>query len=404
MAVRRSNRFDPNIDQELLSSLEKAAAGYGPYDVELFSGYRANPSRYNSQHGPRGRGAIDLNLIDRKTGKALPNIRDPQSAPAYQQFANAWYNSLTPEQQEMARWGGYFSDIPDWMHFDFGGAQNMAGGDWKGGFNQAQASRYGVGVGGGIEAIDAQMQAAGYTPEQRRNAIASIESAGSGDYKALGVWTGDPEEGRDRAYGRYQVMGSNIAPWAQKYLGQSGVTAESFLNDPALQDKLFDAVFSDYVKRYGEGGAAQAWFAGPGSVGKGGNAADVLGTTTNEYVKRYLNALTGPPRAVHPPNPKVGSGGYVAPGADTTPVPPDKAPGAGAKAGAGGDKWAKAISGALGGIGESLAPTGSGYRPIKPLPPVQSMPQPALPMIAETMADENRRNQLAALMQQYWIT
>ena len=61
--------------------------------------------------------------------------------------------------------------------------------------------------------LDAEMKAAGYTPEQRRDAIASIESKGAGDYGALGAWTGDPEEGRDRAYGRYQVMGSNIGPW-----------------------------------------------------------------------------------------------------------------------------------------------------------------------------------------------
>ncbi|MEM7318838.1 MAG: hypothetical protein AAF408_07425, partial [Pseudomonadota bacterium] len=47
-----------------------------------------------------------------------------------------------------------------------------------------------------------------YQPEQFRDAIASIESAGSGDYSAVG-----PETGKGRAYGRYQVMDFNIPQW-----------------------------------------------------------------------------------------------------------------------------------------------------------------------------------------------
>jgi hypothetical protein len=47
------------------------------------------------------------------------------------------------------------------------------------------------------------------------DAIASIESAGSGDYSAIG-----PDTGKGRAYGRYQVMDFNIGPWTEKHLGR----------------------------------------------------------------------------------------------------------------------------------------------------------------------------------------
>lgn len=49
------------------------------------------------------------------------------------------------------------------------------------------------------------------------NAIANIESRGSGDYGARGPQTASG----DRAYGKYQVMGANIPSWTQAALGRS---------------------------------------------------------------------------------------------------------------------------------------------------------------------------------------
>jgi hypothetical protein len=141
----------------------------------------------------------------------------------------------------------------------------MAAGSWAGGFNPETLSDLGITEAGGLGAAAQQMAAAGYSPEQIRNALASIESAGSGDYKALGAWTGGnrgEERKADRAYGRYQIMGSNIGPWAEQYLKQSGVTPEMFLADPALQDKLTDAVMGDYRQKYGDRGAFSKWFTG----------------------------------------------------------------------------------------------------------------------------------------------
>ncbi|WP_342242637.1 phage tail length tape measure family protein [Ensifer sp. OTU672] len=115
-------------------------------------------------------------------------------------------------------------------------------------------------------------------------AIQSIES--SGNYGALGPIT----RNGDRAYGAYQVMGNNIGPWSQAALGRT-MSASEFLTDKGAQDAIFNHRFGGYVDRYGASGAAQAWFGGPGSVGKGGMGADVLGTTGNAYVAKFNGAL-----------------------------------------------------------------------------------------------------------------
>jgi hypothetical protein len=117
--------------------------------------------------------------------------------------------------------------------------------------------------------------------QRYRDAIASIESAGSGDYSAIG-----PTNSKlGRALGRYQVMEANIGPWSREVLGRE-VTPEEFLANPEIQDAIFDAKFGGYVNRYGPEGAAQAWFGGPGGVGKL-NRKDSLGTSIGEYTNKF---------------------------------------------------------------------------------------------------------------------
>lgn len=130
------------------------------------------------------------------------------------------------------------------------------------------------------------------TPQEliiaRRNAIASIESRGSGGYSAIG-----PETNGDRPYGRYQVMGNNVPDWTQRYLGKS-MTPQEYLASPASQDAVFDKRFGGYADKYGEQGAAQAWIGGPGSVGKNLGKTDINGTSVGAYGQRYLSALQSP--------------------------------------------------------------------------------------------------------------
>lgn len=118
-----------------------------------------------------------------------------------------------------------------------------------------------------------------------RDAIASIESKGSGDYGAIG-----PTNAKmGRALGRYQIMEANIGPWSREALGRE-VSAEEFMKNPQIQDAIFDHRFGQYVNKYGPEGAAQAWFAGPGGVGKT-DRKDVLGTSVGEYGSKFVNAL-----------------------------------------------------------------------------------------------------------------
>lgn len=122
-----------------------------------------------------------------------------------------------------------------------------------------------------------------------RDAIASIESMGSGGYAAVGPKV----KGGDRAYGRYQVMGSNIPAWTKAALGKS-MTPEQFLKDPAAQDAVFDHRFGSYVEKYGPEKAARAWFGGPGAINNP-KAKDVLGTNVASYGAKFMAALGNQP-------------------------------------------------------------------------------------------------------------
>ena len=124
-----------------------------------------------------------------------------------------------------------------------------------------------------------------------RDAIASIESKGSGDYSAVG-----PTHSKmGRALGRYQIMESNIPVWSKEILGRP-VSADEFMANPQLQDAIFDGKFNSYVSKYGPEGAAQAWLGGPGGVGKL-DRKDSLGTSIAEYGQRFTKALGGDARS-----------------------------------------------------------------------------------------------------------
>lgn len=127
-----------------------------------------------------------------------------------------------------------------------------------------------------------------------RNAIANIESRGSGNYAALGPKLASG----DRAYGRYQVMGSNIPQWTKAALGKA-MTPEEFLKDQAAQDAVFDHRFGLYVQKYGPEKAARAWFGGEGSINKPGRQ-DVLGTSVATYGKKFMQGLGAPSAAGAP--------------------------------------------------------------------------------------------------------
>lgn len=122
--------------------------------------------------------------------------------------------------------------------------------------------------------------------DRSREAIAGIESAGSGGYSAVGPET----KTGDHAYGRYQVMGANIPAWTKETLGRA-MTPEEFKADPKAQDAVFNDQFGKLVARYGNVlDAASAWFTGRPRA-TGANAADALGTTGTGYVAKFAAAM-----------------------------------------------------------------------------------------------------------------
>lgn len=89
-------------------------------------------------------------------------------------------------------------------------------------------------------------------------AIATQESGGN--YYAYGQWL-NMSYGRDRAYGKYQVMGANIPSWTRQYYGRT-LTPEQFRNNKQAQEAVARGRLKSYYKSYGFRGAASAWYSG----------------------------------------------------------------------------------------------------------------------------------------------
>lgn len=122
---------------------------------------------------------------------------------------------------------------------------------------------------------------------QAREAIASIESAGSGGYAAIGPKT----KSGDRAYGRYQVMGANIPSWTKQALGRE-MTPQEFLASPEAQDAVFNKIFGGNIEKYGADDAASIWFTGK-PLAQGAGRRDILGTSGEQYVNKFNAAMGG---------------------------------------------------------------------------------------------------------------
>jgi hypothetical protein len=118
------------------------------------------------------------------------------------------------------------------------------------------------------------------------NAIQRKESGGN--YGAVNRHSG--------ALGKYQIMPSNISGWSREALGRS-ISAQEFLRSPQLQDQVARHKLKAYYDQYGPGGAAVAWYAGPGRVknyqqgGRGLNRSQGSYPTINAYADAILRMM-----------------------------------------------------------------------------------------------------------------
>jgi len=107
-----------------------------------------------------------------------------------------------------------------------------------------------------------------------------------GNYGALGIWL-DMPYGKDRAYGRYQVMGANIPSWTAKYYGKR-LTPQQYLASKEAQDTVVRGRLGEYVKKYGYRGAASAWYSGDASL-HNSTRPQPGGPSIKEYVDSVMS-------------------------------------------------------------------------------------------------------------------
>lgn len=123
---------------------------------------------------------------------------------------------------------------------------------------------------------------------QAQEAIGTFEAGGR--YNLRGPQVTDKGGNAGQGLGKYQVMSYNLAPWLAE-AGMPKMSEEEFLRSPSAQDQLFAFKFGGYMKQYGSfNAAAQAWHAGPGSVGTDPNKTKDLNVTTAQYISN-VNAI-----------------------------------------------------------------------------------------------------------------
>lgn len=97
------------------------------------------------------------------------------------------------------------------------------------------------------------------------------------------------------AMGKYQIMPGNIQGshrgWDFEALGRDITTAQ-FMASPQLQEAIARYKLQQYYKKWGARGAAIAWYAGPGAVGRvGGNKSQGAYPTINQYANSILRRM-----------------------------------------------------------------------------------------------------------------
>jgi hypothetical protein len=106
--------------------------------------------------------------------------------------------------------------------------QNRAGQQERGSVIGEQQARPDTSGGSGAATGMPGSHAAGDVTDPEGKALSMLESGG--DYNALGPVIRHGSMAGDRAYGKYQIMGSNIPRWTQEFLGHQ-MTPGEFLRE-----------------------------------------------------------------------------------------------------------------------------------------------------------------------------
>lgn len=139
----------------------------------------------------------------------------------------------------------------------------------------------------GVTSPDQKQTGGAFNVEKFKQAISGVESGGNYGAK------GPVQESGDRAYGKYQIMGSNIPSWTKEALGEA-LTPARFLVSPEAQEDVASYMMQKYYNQRGSAAdVASMWFTGRPYEQAGGTVSDSLGTTNQTYVQKVLNNYAG---------------------------------------------------------------------------------------------------------------
>ena len=121
--------------------------------------------------------------------------------------------------------------------------------------------------------------------EAYKKVVAGNESSGfNNPYGAVNTGSG--------ALGKYQVMPANVPSWSKAAIGHS-VTPAEFLASPEIQEKVFEKIFGDSVRRHGNlADALSEWHSGVDlktATAQGRNDGNM---STADYVKKGMSAYS----------------------------------------------------------------------------------------------------------------
>lgn len=202
--------------------------------------------------------------------------------------------------------------------------------------------------------------------DRAREVHAQKESGG--DYGILGPVIPRGAYAGQRPVGRYQVMEGNIGPWTKIALGKE-MTPEEFRRDTEAQDKVFNKIWGDNYRKYGNVPDAVSMWASGRPAAEGAKTRDIVfGTSTGSYIDDATRKILG--KDFKAPEPGVSRSGDIGRGSTLgdvfSKITPDSIP-------SNENFWIPALAGVgsmlasnrptlLGAVGEGLVGGVSGYQ------------------------------------------
>lgn len=127
--------------------------------------------------------------------------------------------------------------------------------------------------------------------DRAREVHAQKESGGK--YDILGPVIPRGAYAGQRPVGRYQVMEGNIGPWTKTALGKE-MTPEEFRRDNDAQDTVFNKIWGDNYRKFGNVPDAVSMWASGRPAAEGAKTRDIVfGTSTGAYIDDATRKILG---------------------------------------------------------------------------------------------------------------